>query len=252
MSAAGIIIGRLGSSRLPGKMLYPLGSKTVVEHIVARTQASEELEDILLATSKKNHDSVLAKYANERDGIPYFRGSESDVLSRVLSAAEELDSDVVVRICGDNPLLSPKCIDAVVREVSTTRTDYAATNLKGSFPIGLDVEAFSLESFREISKSATEPRHREHVTSYYKENQDEYCVRNIQSDEVFDNHEMVNQSHLRLTLDTPADYELFQAVYTGIEVGEGILNLQDAIKYIQEHNLSRINESVEQRSIRGK
>jgi spore coat polysaccharide biosynthesis protein SpsF len=227
-------------------MMYPLDGTPVVEQIVRRVTAAELVETTTVATSRQGADDVIERHAG-RASATVFRGSESDVLGRLYGAAAEHDAQTVVRVCADTPLMPPSVIDAVVRKLRTTGADYVTTTNPRSFPRGVDVEAFTFDSFREVQKEATTPHHREHVTPYYRENPDEFDIAHVSSVDVFDDQSLQNRTDLRLTLDEPDDYELLRRIYESVEFEE-LLPFEDAVEYVDEEGVRDINAHVEQKA----
>ena len=137
-----VIQARLGSSRLPGKMLMDLGGKPVIVRTIERVRRARLLDRVVLATTESEQDRRLAAAAREH-GVEVFTGSEEDVLDRFYQAAKAASAQVCVRVTGDCPLVDPDVIDQVVSECLRDGCDYAANVLWYSWPDGLDVEAFS-------------------------------------------------------------------------------------------------------------
>lgn len=246
MNSVCIVQARLGSTRLPGKMLYELGGRSTIGNVLQRVRGSERIDDLVVATSTRDHDQALLEYI-ERNGTNVYQGSEDDVLRRLFDAAVQFQPDIVVRVCGDNPFVSPECIDAVIAAASDDDVDYSATNLEGTFPLGLDVEAFTMDSFRKVVEEAESPAHREHVTLYYKDNSDMFSIKRVSAADVFDSEFPDAFSNLRLTLDTPRDYSLLYDVYEALSEEDSIISLDRAVEYIVENEMWRLNESVEQK-----
>lgn len=243
----GVIQARMGSTRLPGKVMLPLADDHALVHDVRRVGAANSIDDIVVATSKEKQDDIIARYA-KRAGAIVHRGSESDVLDRMYQAARKEGADTIVRITGDCPLIDPETIDAVVEPVVKGRADYAANIFERTFPRGLDVEAFTFESFERVYEGATKKRHREHVTPYYREQTDQFETVSVTSDTVFDDDRFQNRDDLRLTLDEADDYEVLREIYENVPFDE-ILPVRDAIRYVDEHDLMTLNASVSQKHI---
>jgi spore coat polysaccharide biosynthesis protein SpsF len=233
-------------------MLYPLGGKPVIGHVIERTNCAETLDEVVVATSDIESDAVIADVAQTR-GTPWYRGDKSDVLGRMLAAATEHDADAVIRICGDNPLLSPRCIDAVVKRLLESKVDYISNNLERTFPKGLDVEAFTMESFRYIDTVAERDDYREHATLWYRENEnDDLILENVVAQDVFPDQKLLQDPNLRLTLDRVDDYRLLQQVYNQLSLDErDIIDTVDAVRYINKQDLSELNRHVTQRDPSG-
>ncbi|XGI83033.1 cytidylyltransferase domain-containing protein [Halorutilales archaeon Cl-col2-1] len=242
-----IIQARVGSSRLPGKVMYPLDGQPVLKHVVKRTASSDDVTEIVVATSKQPQDDVIEQYAPEF-GAEVIRGSETNVLSRFEYGVEKYESDIVVRVTGDCPLISPQFLDQSIEIIQTKDIDYVCASLDRTFPRGITCETFTTDSFNRVSSESSKPRHREHVTPYYRENPNKFSLYNIESSELFDQEWLQNRTDLRLTLDEPSDYHLFEKIYREIEYND-ILKVKDAIRYIDQQNLSEINENVDQKTI---
>lgn len=242
-----IIQARTGSTRLPGKVMYPLDGQPALEHVVTRTSYAETVTDVVVATSAEPQDDVISQNA-PKFGAEVIRGSESNVISRFERAVAEYDTDIVLRITGDCPLIDPTTIDKIVAPVLEGDADYASNTFQRTFPRGLDVEAFTAESFKTVISAATTEAEREHVTPYYRENPEEFDIVNVTSDRVFDEEKYIDRTDLRLTLDEADDYCLLKRIYDTIEYDE-ILPIRDAIDLVDEKGLAEINESVRQKKI---
>jgi spore coat polysaccharide biosynthesis protein SpsF len=247
MNIIGIIQARMGSTRLPGKVMLSLNGEYNLCQIIRRISKSSQIDNTVVTTSIHKQDRIIERYAH-RSGAKVYRGSETDVQTRMYDAARQSDADVVVRITGDCPLISPEVIDEVVHQLINSGADYSANILERTFPRGLDVEAFTAESFDRIHEESTEPHHREHVTPYYREREDLFEHVSITSDEVFDEPWMQDRTDLRLTLDEADDYELLRTVYENVPYDE-ILDIRDAVRYIDENDLSGLNANIKQKSM---
>jgi spore coat polysaccharide biosynthesis protein SpsF len=228
----------MGSTRLPGKVMLSLDCTPVIQHVVRRTVSTDSIDTTVIATTQKNRDDIITRYSS-KEGSRIFRGDEKDVLGRMWGAAKENNADLIVRITADNPLLSPEIIDSTIKKLKNTEADYISNKIDRSFPSGLDVEAFTSDSFKKVENQAENPSHREHVTSYYR-NSNKFDLLNITADEVFTEKYMIDRTELRLTLDTPEDYELFSSVYDNVAYRETV-NIRDAIQYIDQNGLEGIN-----------
>jgi len=160
-----------------------------------------------------------------------------------------VDADIVVRLSADGPLVSPDIINGVVHRLVSAEADYAASTVDRTFPRGLSVHAFTYDSFKRVDRLATDPYEREHVMPYYYENEDQFAIESIVSEDVFDDVRFQNRTDLRLTLDEPDDYELFRELYRRLDTDEPV-DVQDAIECIDDNDLGRINARVQQKSLR--
>jgi spore coat polysaccharide biosynthesis protein SpsF len=246
MNVVGIIQARMGSTRLPGKVMLPLNGKHVIERDIERAAAAESIDGIVVATSTLQRDDIVETYAR-RSGASVYRGSESDVMGRMYEAAVVADADVVARLSGDCPLVSPHCIDAVVRRLVTEDADYAANTITRTLPRGLDVEVFTTGALSTAHKNANRSTEREHLTPYFRRSEAEITRFNVDSTEIFDDDRLQGRSDLRLTLDEAADYELLRSVYDGFPRDE-LIPVGDAIEYIDANGLEYLNRDVSQKS----
>lgn len=250
MHVAAAVQARMGSTRLPGKVMLSLGGDPVITHVVRRLDAAELVDDVVVATSTASRDDIVARYA-ARAGATVHRGSETDVLSRMHAAAVEAGADVVVRATGDDPLLSPALTDTLVEAVRDG-ADYAANTIERTFPQGLVLEAVSRESFDRVERLSTEPHQREHVTQYYLEHPELFDRRNVVWSDVFDWTPALGRGEVRLALDEPADYELLRRVYDAVDPDDrGVVPVRAAVDHVAAAGIAGLNRHVEQTAVRG-
>ena len=167
MKTVAIIQARLGSSRLPGKVLMDLVGETVLERVVGRARRFALVDELIVATSTLPSDDAIVKEC-ARIGVSVFRGSESDVLDRFVGAAAETDADVCVRLTADCPLLDPGVSDSIISVFMDADggADYASNKIPQAFPRGLDTEVFSCDALERAAREARERYERVHVTPY--------------------------------------------------------------------------------------
>jgi spore coat polysaccharide biosynthesis protein SpsF len=158
---------RTGSSRLPRKVMEPIGDRTVLEHVIWRARAVKGADAVCVATTDLPEDDVVAQTAAAA-GVAVFRGSCPDVLARYAGAAAMTGADVVMRITCDCPLLDPAVCDAVLALRSRDDLDYAANVIRRDWPHGLDCEAFTAAMLREAAQRATDDYSHEHVTPWIR------------------------------------------------------------------------------------
>ncbi len=174
MRVVGIVQARMGSRRLPGKVLMPLAGAPMLQRLLERLQWSRRLDAVVVATSDLEADDPVAALTTGM-GLPVSRGSEPDVLARMLDAAAQLQADIVVRLTGDNPLVDGTLVDYLLDGFLPDVPPLVyAQNVDGSgFPPGLSVEAISIEALRAAARS-DEPDDREHVTLFVRRRSDIY------------------------------------------------------------------------------
>jgi spore coat polysaccharide biosynthesis protein SpsF len=234
-----IIQARMGSTRLPGKVLLPLVGETVLGRVVRAAQSSERLDEVVVATSTDSGDDAIAEEC-ERIGAPCVRGSEDDVLSRYVDALDAHPSDGVMRLTADCPLLDPQIVSAVADIWrSGAAGDYLATGLVRTLPRGLDVEILRADVLRAVDKVAT-GAHRTHVTSWIYTHPDDFRVLGVDF--------LPARDHLRLTLDTPEDWALVERVVD--EFGRRQPSIDELAAWLDAHPEVRdLNAEVTQKSL---
>nr|HEX4316722.1 glycosyltransferase family protein [Kofleriaceae bacterium] len=239
MTTVAILQARLGSSRLPGKVLHDLGGDTMLARVIERLTAARTLDGVVVATTTAASDDAIAREAT-RCGAGVFRGSEHDVLARYLGAARVANADVVVRVTSDCPLLDPQVVDQVVEALGLD-VDYASNTHVRSYPRGLDVEALHRDTLERIGRLGRSPAAREHVTAYIMEAPERFAVRQVRAAR--------DDSDLRWTVDTADDLALVRAIYARFGLAESIVpyaQLVDAVR--AEPELGVINAHVSQKS----
>lgn len=205
-----IIQARMGSTRLPGKVLMDLAGKPVLRHVIDRVKLVPEIERIVVATSREQKDDVIAAKCREW-GARVYRGDEKDVLDRYFKAAALHLMTVVVRITADCPLLDPAVVSKVIQEFKASGCDYASNVHPPSYPDGLDCEVMSITALQTAWDEAGSPFHREHVTPYLWQDSGRFGAVNVSS--------TGDTSSLRWTLDTPEDLEIIRELQKKIPPG---------------------------------
>lgn len=203
MKVIAIVQARMGSTRLPKKVMKPIGGIPMIELLLQRLAKSTSLDQIVLATSTAPLDKQLSSYVQAL-GFEVFEGSETDVLDRFYRAALRFKGDVIVRITGDCPLIDPNIVDQAVNEFLSTNVDYLSNTILPTFPDGLDVEVFSFDALEKAAFNARRVSDREHVTPYLR-NFKLFRLKNITSAENF--------SAERWTVDEPEDFEVVSSIF---------------------------------------
>jgi len=160
-----VVQARMGSTRLPGKVMKPLAGRTLIEVLVSRLRKAKTLDEVLVATTTEKTDDVLAAHCKSKK-IPVFRGSSEDVLKRYVDACRKYSASVVVRITGDCPLVDPQLVDSLIRSFANQKVDYLSNTNPPSYPDGLDIEVFTVEALEKAADRASPGYQREHVTPY--------------------------------------------------------------------------------------
>ncbi|MFT5170635.1 MAG: spore coat polysaccharide biosynthesis protein SpsF [Candidatus Marinamargulisbacteria bacterium] len=229
MSVLALIQARMGSSRLPGKMMMPLVSgKGALELMLERVGSATSIQKIVVATSDLEQDDCLSALCKSLN-VPCFRGSETDVLDRYYQAvAQYPEFDVVVRLTGDCPLHDPKVIDQVVHAFLDGQADYVSNVDPPTFPDGFDIEVFRRDVLAKAWAAATVPEEREHVTLYIRNNRTLFNLKNVPHSQ--------DQSRVRLTLDTLTDFEVIQFVFQHLYPASPDFGLDDILAFLATHD----------------
>lgn len=202
-----IIQARMGSTRLPGKVLKRIGNHVSIDLLLERLSRATSIDEIIVATSDTQKDDALATHVS-RSGYQVFRGSEDDVLSRYAGAAAQTDADVIIRITGDCPFIDPVLVDQVMTGFKEAGVDYFSNVIPPMYPDGMDTEIFSRAALEKANHEAKLSEEREHVTSHLI-NSDDFTKASFEG--------ACDYSHLRLTLDEYEDLETLRLIASWFE-----------------------------------
>lgn len=239
-----IIEARHASTRLPGKVLMDIHGQPMITRVVQRLKLARTLDDVVVAITENPTDDELAD-ALKRMGAHTFRGSEPDVLDRVLKAAQAHDADIIVEITGDCPLVDPGLVDKIVGDFLVGGADFVSNILPHTTPRGTDVRVFRTKDLADINEKSADPADHEHVSLHFWEHLDRYTCRNVE----MDLPDVV--AEIRLTVDTEEDLELVRAIYDGLYEKNPAFNLVDVLDYLNANpSLLEINRHVEQKQVR--
>ncbi|CEH34930.1 cytidylyltransferase domain-containing protein [Romboutsia lituseburensis] len=240
-----IIQARLGSTRLPGKVLKKLSGKSVLEHVIYRVSKSNLIDQIIVATTTNKEDDKIVDECL-KIGVNYYRGDENNVLSRYYETAFDKGYETIIRITSDCPLIDPKIIDNMIidfnNENEKYQLDYLSNSLKETFPRGFDVEIFTFNSLKEAYENATLEYEKEHVTPYIYLNQDKFTIKNYYNSNKYQNY--------RLTLDTYEDYLVIKNIYDNIYKEDSMFFYEDIISYLNQYpEIANINQHIKQKKL---
>lgn len=231
-----IIQARMTSTRLPGKVLRPLGGKAMLERQLERLTACRSLDALILATTANATDEPIVELARKL-GIEVFRGPEDDVLERYRGAALASRADIVVRMTADCPFIDPGVCSSVIAALKSGGADYASNTLQRTYPRGLDVEAFYADTLYRMARLGTSTAAREHVTYFaHAEAPELFLLRSVVDPEGRDEHRR------RWTVDTPEDMEAARRLFDLAGASERfvsydeLLRVSDANPYISDIN----------------
>jgi len=237
------IEARMTSSRLPGKVLLSLGGKPALERLVERIRRSCYVDDIVVATTINNSDMPIIALCEEI-GCSYFRGSEENVLLRVLEAARSVDGDVVVEITADCPLVDHRHIDKVIELFYSGEYDYASNTVERSFPDGFDVQVFPVRVLEDVDRLTQNPIDRVHVSYYIYTHPERYKLAHYKA------KGDMYWPEGRVTLDEQSDYELLNAIVEELYPANKDFSAEDVIRLLKSRpDLVAINAEVRQKEI---
>jgi len=221
----GIIVqARMGSSRLPGKVLEDLAGAPALVRLFERLRRVKGNPKIVLATSTLPGDDAIAALVATQPDIALWRGSEQDVLKRYADAARHFDIGPIVRITADCPLMEPSCIDEVLAAFRDTPGCHYADNLvPRTYPHGYDVQVVSRAALETADREAVDLYEREHVLPFIQRREDRFHTRHVSSPDR-------NDSSLRITLDFPEDLVLIRAIYERLYPGNPAFCLDDILR----------------------
>ncbi|MBX3006540.1 MAG: glycosyltransferase family protein [Melioribacteraceae bacterium] len=237
-----IIQARMGSTRLPGKILKPLSGKPMLLHVYERLQKSAYINQTIIATTDLSEDDTVENFC-ALNNIKCFRGSSDDVLSRYYHTAHKYNCEVIIRITADCPLIDPFIIDKMILEFENNidKVDYLSNTLIRSFPRGLDTEIFKLNALARAFNNATSTFDREHVTPYIYNNHEIFRLINFANE--------IDLSAHRWTVDTIEDFNLVEIIYNKLFETTSIFLLDDILElFRQDPSLFDINKSVMQKN----
>lgn len=240
MRTVAIIQARMGSSRLPGKILEPLAGKPVLQRVIERVAASNAFAQVVVATTDREIDDVAADKA-AAFGATVVRGDEDDVLSRFGLAAETSSAEAIMRITADCPLIDPEVLAAMVERFAAGDADLVSNCVRRSFPRGLDAELFSRQALDTMLAEASAPAEREHVTPFLYAHPERFRIVSHEGSE--------DLSGYRLTLDTPEDFVLLERIFSATPDPDAI-RLDEVVALLRAHPDWRlINAHIEQKKI---
>lgn len=235
MEYLAIIQARMGSSRLPNKVLKKLCGKPMLQHIVERVQKCKYVDHVMVATTAQKADNAIEELC-QRIRADYYRGSENDVLDRYYQAASKYQPKNVIRITADCPFIDPMLIDEIIKKHETGNYDYTSNTLVETYPDGLDTEVFKFTALMEAWKEADLASEREHVTPYikFKGQFKRYSVERSPS-----------LADKRWTVDTEEDFAVATQIYEALYEQDRIFLTSDILKFLEKHHeIEELNENA--------
>ena len=239
-----VIEARLFATRLPGKVMMPLAGIPILQHVVERVKKAQLVDKIIVATTSNNEDLVIENLCAKL-GIEVYRGSNDNVMERVLNATKDYKNSLLIQITADNPFIEAEIIDQIINASKNEKYDYICNHLPRNVPIGCEIRAYKRNSLDAINHKNLSFYHKSNITSIFYENPTKYNIFNIVTEKKYFSPD------LRLTVDEPRDYFLASNLYEKFYINKKYFLLKDIIKYLKNNKkLININASVNQKSIK--
>ena len=227
-----IIQARMGSTRLPGKVMKKLDEHTVLYYVLKQIENSKLIDKIVIATTTLEEDDIIVNFAKKMN-IDYFRGSAYDVLDRYYQCAKLFLFSIIVRITSDAPLIDPIITDQVIEQYNPVKYDYVCNTQPRTFPQGTETEVFSFSALEKIWKKSKLPSEREHVTPYFYTHSDDFRIFNVKNSQ--------NVSNLRWCIDTQNDLDVVKFLVNNIK--KRPILTSDILKFLEkEPDILSLNE----------
>ena len=229
-----IIQARMGSTRLPGKVLKKLNDEIpILKFQMNQLKFSNNIDKIIIATTTQDPDIQIVDFC-QKNNLEFFRGESKDVLDRYYNCAKKFNFPIIVRITSDNPLIDPKIVDTIIDKFRNSSYDYMQTDFDRE-PLGFAVEIFTFKSIEKAWTEAKLPSEREHVTPYFYTNPEKFSIKRITQEK--------NLSNIRCTVDTEYDFKLIEKIISKIKSRPIYQN--DILKLFEkEPDLLNINKHV--------
>jgi len=226
LNAVAIIQARMGSTRLPGKVLADINGQPLLQRLIERVRATPGISRVVVATTTELADDVLADWCTTH-AVPVYRGSTDDVLDRFWQCAQQHPAEFIVRVTADDPLKDPAVIaQALELCASAPEVDYASNTLQPTYPEGLDIEVVRYRTLERAAREATRPSEREHVMPYVWKHPDRFVLRGFVM--------QPDLSHWRWTVDKPADLELVRLIFAHFS-DQPLVGHQTVIAWLNKH-----------------
>lgn len=245
MKVVCLVQARVGSTRLPGKILKEICGKTILHHEIDRLKKCKEIDEIVIATTDKEDDDKIVNEAKKLS-VKYFRGSENDVLSRFYYAAKENNADIIVRVTSDCPCIDFEILDKMLiyfkEKYKEKQVDYLSNTIKRTYPRGYDIEIFTFSALEKSYINAEKEYEREHVTPYIYDKTNNFLKLSFENKEDY--------SKYRVTLDTIEDFIVIKNIFENLYYKNPYFKLNDVVQYLNNNlHIVDINKHIEQKKL---
>ena len=232
------------SSRLPGKVMLPILGKPMLALMIERIQRVTQIDEIVIATTTDSSCDVIVELA-EQLGVGSYRGSEDDVLDRVLRTAQSVEADLIIETTGDCPLIDPETISKVIEAFKSNEVDYCANFLELTYPSGMEAQVFPVKVLAEVADLTDDSADREHVSLYIYEHPEKYRLLNVAS------NLPPKAVEYRLTVDTIEDFNLVKKIYEQLYLHKPDFSLNDILDLLErDPKLAEMNREVQDKAVR--
>lgn len=236
-----IVQARMGSTRLPGKILLPIMQRPMLSYLIERLRRFEIKNTLIIATTAKKEDDAIASFC-KKENVNCYRGNEDDVLDRYYKTCLEFPSDLIFRITSDCPLLDPSILEKAYKTFAKAQADYVTNTLNRTYPRGMDVELFTFSCLEKTFNEATSAHEHEHVTPFIYSNPNRFKLQNFEMTPDFSSN--------RLTVDTVEDFELIEKIFEELYPRKNNFTLDDILITLQHHPDWRlINAHIQQKKL---
>lgn len=245
MKVVCLVQARVGSTRLPGKILKEICGKTILHHEIDRLKKCKEIDEIVIATTDKEDDDKIVNEAKKLS-VKYFRGSENDVLSRFYYAAKENNADIIVRVTSDCPCIDFEILDKMLiyfkDKYKEKQIDYLSNTINRTYPRGYDIEIFTFSALEKSYINAKKEYEREHVTPYIYDKTNNFLKLSFENKDDY--------SEYRVTLDTIEDFIVIKNIFENLYYKNPYFKLNDVVQYLNNNlHIVDINKHIEQKKL---
>lgn len=245
MKVVCLVQARVGSTRLPGKILKEICGKTILHHEIDRLKKCKEIDEIVIATTDKEDDDKIVNEAKKLS-VKYFRGSENDVLSRFYYSAKENNADIIVRVTSDCPCIDFEILDKMLiyfkDKYKEKQIDYLSNTINRTYPRGYDIEIFTFSALEKSYINAKKEYEREHVTPYIYDKTNNFLKLSFENKEDY--------SEYRVTLDTIEDFIVIKNIFENLYYKNPYFKLNDVVQYLNNNlHIVDINKHIEQKKL---
>jgi spore coat polysaccharide biosynthesis protein SpsF len=224
-----IIQARMGSTRLPGKVMKELNQKPILQHIVDFLKYSKMIDKVVIATTDLEEDDIIDSFAKKLE-IDCFRGSAENVLERFYRCAKKYDADLIIRLTADNPLINPKIIDDLINLCKHNECDYASNCLHPSYPYGYSTcEIFTFSILIKLYETQKDPQSFEHVTYFITKNPNLFNVQEIKAPK------NLSRPSWKLSIDTIEDYAKMQKIFSNLYKENSFIDYPILVEFLDQN-----------------